>query len=125
MKLSLIAENDLVQEKVRRGKAARVKKQELARQTDKPGQTAKQKAKTGQFAGSIKKGEESNIAKAIRRKGKSQEEVADIVGVHKSTISRLKQYKNKSKGRKPSYDLLKKLTRLLGQPTSLFPDLAP
>ena len=57
-----------------------------------------------------KKKEKSPLAQAIRAKGDDQEEAADKVDVHKSTISRIK-----TGTRKPSFDTMKKLATVYGK----------
>ncbi len=70
-----------------------------------------------------RKNETAPISKAYKSSGKSQEEIADIVGVDPSTISRYKS-KEKDIERKPSFDTLKRLTAAVGtKVSSLFPEL--
>ncbi|CAK0748368.1 hypothetical protein CCP1ISM_20026 [Azospirillaceae bacterium] len=66
----------------------------------------------------MKKGESKPLAKALRSKGMSQQELADHLDVHKSTISRLKTGK-----RKPSFELMSELGDTFGSVENLFPEL--
>lgn len=66
----------------------------------------------------MKKGETKPMAKALRAKGMSQQELADELGVHKSTISRLKTGK-----RMPSFEMMADLGNTLGSVENLFPEL--
>ena len=66
-----------------------------------------------------KKGETRPLAKGLRAKGMTQDELADAADVDKSTISRIKLGV-----RKPSFDLMKKLSDVFGDVQSLFPELA-
>lgn len=65
-----------------------------------------------------KKGENKPLARALRSKGLSQNELAKKLDVNKSTISRLKLG-----DRDPSFELMTDLTRILGSADSLFPEL--
>jgi DNA-binding Xre family transcriptional regulator len=65
-----------------------------------------------------KKGESKPLARALRSKGLSQNELADKLDMNKSTVSRLKTGK-----RKPSFDTLKQLSNVLGNVDNLFPEL--
>ena len=56
-----------------------------------------------------KKSEQEPLAKAIRSKGDDQNDAADKLGVHKSTISRIK-----SGVRDPSFDLLQDISKTYG-----------
>jgi DNA-binding XRE family transcriptional regulator len=66
----------------------------------------------------MKKGETKPLAKALRAKGMSQQELADKLDVHKSTISRLKTGK-----RNPSFEMMAELGETLGSVENLFPEL--
>jgi transcriptional regulator with XRE-family HTH domain len=66
----------------------------------------------------MKKGETKPMAKALRAKGMSQQELADKLNVHKSTISRLKTGK-----RNPSFEMMSELGDALGSVENLFPEL--
>ena len=66
----------------------------------------------------MKKGETKPMAKALRAKGMSQQELADKLDVHKSTISRLKTGK-----RNPSFEMMSELGDALGSVENLFPEL--
>lgn len=66
----------------------------------------------------LKKGETKPLAKALRAKGMNQQELADRLDVHKSTISRIKTGQ-----RKPSYDLMANLSDTFGSVENLFPEL--
>lgn len=70
----------------------------------------KNKEKFEKEAEKRKKGEQSPIAKAARSKGETQDEMADEIDVHKSTISRYK-----TGTRKPSFDTMKKLSKHYGK----------
>lgn len=81
-----------------------------AEDDDDSDQSKKNKEKFDKEAEKRKKGENSPIAKAARSKGDNQNDMADEVGVHKSTISRIKTGK-----RDPSFGLLKKIKATYGQ----------
>ena len=66
-----------------------------------------------------KKGETRPLAKSLRAKGMTQDELAQAADVDKSTISRIKLGV-----RKPSFELIKKLSDVFGNVQSLFPELA-
>lgn len=66
----------------------------------------------------LKKGESKPLAKALRSKGMSQQELADHLDVHKSTISRIKTGK-----RNPSFELMSELGDTFGSVENLFPEL--
>ncbi len=66
----------------------------------------------------MKKGESKPLAKALRSKGMSQQELADQLDVHKSTISRIKTGK-----RNPSFEMMTELGDALGSVENLFPEL--
>lgn len=57
-----------------------------------------------------RKKEHAPLAKAIKSKGYSQDEAADILDVDKSTISRIK-----TGTRKPSFDLMRKMSIKFGK----------
>lgn len=65
------------------------------------------------------KNQNAPLAKALRAQGMSQDEAADALDVDKSTISRIK-----SGVRKPSYELLKKMSGKFGSIDNLFPELS-
>ena len=65
------------------------------------------------------KGQTRPLAKGLRAKGMSQDELAAAAGVDKSTISRIKLGV-----RKPSFELMKTLSDVFGDVQSLFPELS-
>ena len=67
----------------------------------------------------------SPLRKAIEGADMTSQELADQAGVDPSTVSRNLHPQDKDKGRRPSYDQLKKYAQVLGKSvTKLFPDLA-
>jgi len=84
--------------------------QAITEEEDEDEQSKKNKEKFEKEADKRKKGEQSPIAKAARSKGETQDDMADEIDVHKSTISR---YKTGS--RKPSFDTMKKLAKHYGK----------
>ena len=71
----------------------------------------------------------SPLGKAVKSKGTSQEKIADKAGLDPSTISRYKRSyrkgQKKPKGRRPSFDSIKKVTKALGtQASTLWPELS-
>ena len=82
---------------------------------------AEQSKKEEEFAAKSagkKKGEQKPLAKSLRAKGMSQNDLADTLNVDKSTISRLK-----TGVRKPSYELMTQLADQFGSITNIFPEL--
>jgi ribosome-binding protein aMBF1 (putative translation factor) len=67
------------------------------------------------------------VGKVYTQSGLSQDKIADKVGVDPSTVSRYKHSeagRRKGLGRRPSFDTLKKLTKVVGARASkLFPEL--
>ena len=86
------------------------------READKS-QGQKEKDFSDEHAGQ-KKNESEPLAKALRSKGLSQNELADKLNMNKSTISRLK-----SGERMPSFDTLQKLADTFGSVENIFPAL--
>ncbi len=68
------------------------------------------------------------MSKALADSGESQAQIAKDVGVHPSTISRYKHKeaaRKKGRGRRPSFDTLKRLSQVVGRKaTVLFPELS-
>jgi DNA-binding transcriptional regulator YiaG len=76
------------------------------------------------FAGN-KKSEQAPLAKALRSKGMSQQDLADRLNVSKTTVSRWKQGGDapNERGRNPSYKNLEDLAAMFGSVDSIFPAL--
>jgi DNA-binding XRE family transcriptional regulator len=91
---------------------------EKEREKEKAEQTAKNQEEFADQNAARAKNQNAPLAKALRAQGVSQDEAADLLDVDKSTISRIK-----NGDRKPSFDLLKKISKKFGSVDNLFPEL--
>lgn len=80
-------------------------------------QAGKEKEFVKQHAG-VKKAEQAPLAKSLRSKGISQQDLADRLGVSKTTVSRWK-----TGIRNPNFENLEDLATMFGSVDSIFPEL--